>query len=213
MELINKKRCVIVGASAIKNDDFLKKNIFYDDYVIAADGGYSRLNKANILPDLIVGDFDSSDYPCENVPIIALNPIKDCTDTEFAVKTAVEKGFREILLLGCIGGRIDHTYANFTLIAAFKQNGINITALDENQKIYAVKDEKHKISANGRYLSVYSFSEKTTVSLSGVFYPLDNYELSYFQSLGTSNEITEPYATVEAKGGTLLVMEVSKSVF
>ena len=88
MELVNKRRCVIVGAAKIENSELLKKNIFYDDFVIGADAGYKALTNLGITPDLIVGDFDSCDTPEFDVEVIALNPIKDCTDMEFAVKKA-----------------------------------------------------------------------------------------------------------------------------
>lgn len=96
MELVNKKRCVIVGAAKIGDGEMLKKNIFYDDYVIGADAGYRKLLELGITPDLIVGDFDSSDTPEVDVEVITLNPIKDCTDTEYAVEKAVEMGFTTV---------------------------------------------------------------------------------------------------------------------
>lgn len=213
MELVNKKRCVIVGAAKIDDGEMLKKNIFYDDYVIGADAGYRRLLDLGITPDLIVGDFDSSDTPEVDVEVIILNPIKDCTDTEFAVEKAVEKGFTEILILGATGGRLDHTFANFALLGDFKQKGININVLDEKHKIYALKDESHTVQKNNRYLSVFALGSYAEVTLEGVFYPLDKYRLSPFSSLGVSNEITEPTAKITVTDGTLLVMEVSKENF
>ena len=145
MELVNKRRCVIVGAAKIENSELLKKNIFYDDFVIGADAGYKALTNLGITPDLIVGDFDSCDTPEFDVEVIALNPIKDCTDMEFAVERAVEKGFSDILILGATGGRLDHTFANFALLGDFKQKGINITILDDYHKIYTLKDEAHNV--------------------------------------------------------------------
>ncbi len=213
MELVNKKRCVIVGAAKINDGEMLKKNIFYDDYVIGADAGYRRLLDLGITPDLIVGDFDSSDTPEVDVDVITLSPIKDCTDTEFAVEKAVEKGFTEILVLGATGGRLDHTFANFALLGDFKRKGINIILLDEKHKIYTLKDESHCVQKSKRYLSVFALGSYAEVTLDGVFYPLNKYRLSPFASLGVSNEITEPTAKITVTDGTLLVMEVSKESF
>lgn len=213
MELVNKRRCVIVGAAKIENSELLKKNIFYDDFVIGADAGYKALTNLGITPDLIVGDFDSCDTPEFDVEVIALNPIKDCTDMEFAVERAVEKGFSDILILGATGGRLDHTFANFALLGDFKQKGINITILDDYHKIYTLKDEVHIVQKNNRFLSVFALGGFAEVTLEGVFYPLNKYKLSPFQSMGVSNEITDPNAKITVTDGTLLVMEVSKEAF
>lgn len=166
-----------------------------------------------ITPDLIVGDFDSCDTPEFDVEVIALNPIKDCTDMEFAVERAVEKGFSDILILGATGGRLDHTFANFALLGDFKQKGINITILDDYHKIYTLKDEAHNVQKNNRFLSVFALGGFAEVTLEGVFYPLNKYKLSPFQSMGVSNEITDPNAKITVTDGTLLVMEVSKEAF
>ena len=145
MELVEKKRCVIVAAGKTDSDDIIKKNIFYDDFVIAADAGYTKLKSAGIAPDLIVGDFDSSDTPENDIETIVLSPIKDCTDTQFAVSQAVERGYNEILIIGGLGGRIDHSVANFAVIGEFKQKGVNVTVVDENHIIYCLKDEEKTI--------------------------------------------------------------------
>lgn len=211
MEFIEKRRCVIVAAGRIPSEDVIKSRIFYDDYVIAADAGYMILKKAGIIPDLIVGDFDSSDTPENDIETIVLNPIKDCTDTEFAVKKAVEKGFKDILILGALGGRTDHSFANITLVAEYKDSDINITLITENQKIYALKNETKSIAKADIYVSLFSFGSMCNVSTEGLFYPLSNYSLSPYSAIGVSNEIVDNTAKITVNDGILLVMEVSKN--
>ena len=118
-----------------------------------------------------------------------------------------------ILILGATGGRLDHTFANFTLLGDFKQRGINITILDDYHKIYTLKDEAHNVQKNNRFLSIFALGGFAEVTLEGVFYPLNRYKLSPFQSMGVSNEITDPNAKITVTDGTLLVMEVSKEAF
>lgn len=211
MELIEKNRCVIVAAGKISSDEIIKSNVFYDDYIIAADGGYTKLKNAGIVPNLIVGDFDSSDTPEIDIETIILNPIKDCTDTEFAVEQAVERGYKDIYILGALGGRNDHSFANFALIAALKTKNVNVTIIEENHKIYALKNENKTIAKKDIYVSVFAFGNDCTIDLEGFFYPLSNYKLSPYSSLGVSNEIVEETGRITVKDGVLLVMEVNKN--
>lgn len=212
MEFAEKRRCVIVAAGRIQSDEIIKNNIFYDDYIIAADAGYTALKRIGITPDLIVGDFDSSDTPENEIDTIVLNPIKDCTDTEFAVEKAVEKGLSDILVIGGLGGRIDHSFANIVLVAEFKNKEVNVTLITDNQKIYALKNEIKSVVKSDSYVSVFAFGGECTVTFEGMFYPLKQYALSPYQVLGISNEIVDETAQITAESGILLVMEVSKSV-
>jgi len=212
MELVEKRRCVIVAAGKTESDEILKKNIYYDDYIIAADAGYSKLKSAGITPHLIVGDFDSSDTPENDIETIVLSPIKDCTDTLYAVNEAVNRGFSEILIIGGLGGRIDHSVANFAVLAEFKQKGVNITLIDENHTVYCLKDEQRTVTYKDRYFSVFAVGGKAEITLKGFYYEVDNYELSPFSSIGVSNELTEDTANVIVSEGTVLIIEASKTV-
>ena len=210
MEFVNNKRCVIVAAGEAESEGFIKSNISKNDFVIAADAGYLALERAGIIPDLTVGDFDSAKKPEFCSEIITLNPVKDCTDTEFAIEQAVERGYNNISVIGALGGRIDHSYANITLIVKYKNQGVNIVLLGEKQKIYALKNETVRIKKLNSYVSLFAFSHECTVTLEGMFYPLNNYILSPFCDLGVSNEVSEKTGKIITSGGVLIVMEVSK---
>lgn len=212
MEFINKKRCVVVGGGVITDSTIIKENVFYDDFVIAADKGYEFCNASGVTPDLIVGDFDSADFPKTDVEIIALNPVKDCTDMEFAVNEAVNHGFSDILIIGGLGGRIDHSFANFAVCAAFCQRNISITIIDENHRIYALKDEERIVINEDKYISIFAYGGDCQVTLNGFFYPLDKYHLSAFSALGVSNELIEKTGKIQIENGTAIIMEVSKTL-
>lgn len=209
MELIEKKRCVIVAAGVTESEDILKQNIYYDDFVIAADAGYTKLKKTGIEPDLIVGDFDSSDTPENDTETIVLSPIKDCTDTEYALGEAQKRGFDEILVLGALGGRIDHSIANIILTARFKQNGISVTLADEHHRIYALCDETKTFVKSDRYISVYAFAEPCEVCFEGFYYGNGTVKLSPFDTVGTSNEITDQTAKLTVSKGIAVIIESS----
>lgn len=127
------KRCVIVGAAPGLSVDFLHRSITADDYVVAADGGYAVLQLAGIRPAILVADFDSmtvDTYPLD-VEVVNLPIRKDETDTAAAVNLAYDRGCRDFLLLGCLGGRLDHTVANFQVMADLTAKGCRVAIADE----------------------------------------------------------------------------------
>ncbi len=206
MELIERKRCVIVAAGVISDLDILKKNIFYDDYIIAADAGYTKLRSAGIEPQLIVGDFDSSDVPENDIETITLSPVKDYTDTEFAVAQAVERGFDEILIIGGTGGRIDHTFANVAVITRYKKQGVNITLIDDNHRIFTLCNETKSIVKGSYYVSLFAADGECTVKLEGFYYNNDGLVLTPDSSIGVSNEIVDETAKITVLNGIALVV-------
>ena len=102
-------RCVIIGAGPV--DPEQKELLLPGDYVIACDAGYRNAAALGVAPELIVGDFDSAPCP-EAENLVVLPAEKDDTDTHYAARLAVEKGFDEALILGVLGGaRLDHSLA------------------------------------------------------------------------------------------------------
>ena len=118
------KRCVIVSGAPEADLSFIENNIIENDFVICADSGYKKCIQIGIVPDLIIGDFDSSlkpDLPCE---IITLNREKAYTDTFHCVIEAVERGYKNIIIFGAIGDRFDHTYANILCLNYCLKNSV-----------------------------------------------------------------------------------------
>ena len=92
-------------------------------FVIAADKGLVHLEAQGIRPDLIVGDFDSLGRVPAGDNILRHPVEKDDTDTMLAVKTALDRGMGTIVFYGCLGGRLDHTYANFQTLTYLARHG------------------------------------------------------------------------------------------
>ena len=109
-------RCVIVGGADINNYGFIREKLCADDYVILCDSGLKHLENLQIQPSLIVGDFDSHENPYLDVETIVLPCEKDDTDTVFAVKEAIKRGFNDFLLIGVVGARLDHTLGNVSIL-------------------------------------------------------------------------------------------------
>lgn len=158
---------------------------------IAVDGGILSLQKLNITPQYIIGDFDSANidlvYGLKNV--IQLPCRKDYTDTEVAIQEAIKLGYNEIELYGVTGGRLDHFFAICRILLKYKD--INISVIDDINNIKILKQGSHIIEKkNYDYISFFSVKD-TYISVSGVAYPLKDYKLVYNDALCVSNEILE----------------------
>jgi thiamine pyrophosphokinase len=184
------------------------RKIVIGELVIAADGGYNYCKTKKILPDVIIGDFDSlSDIP-DGIKTVKLPVVKDITDTAAAVDYA--KDYDEIHIYGGTGGRVDHTLANIAIIAELSRQGKRAYLYDDGRIITAVTDGY--ISFNPpehlpAIISVFSFSDISEgVNEKGLRYALDDAVLRSGIPLGVSNEFTSETATVSVKQGTLIIV-------
>lgn len=145
---------IIAGGNVDKEflQSFLQKNRF--EKIIAADKGLEILNKININPDYIIGDFDSVKKEIleqyKNTPITYLKPEKDFTDTHMALKLAIEKDAKQITIVGAIGTRLDHTIANIHILKEALEKNIKMQIIDENNKI-ALINKNTKIKKDNKY--------------------------------------------------------------
>ena len=184
-----------------------------DVFIICADSGYDKATDAGITPDLILGDFDSvvNTLP-DNIETMRSPTHKDDTDTMLAVRTALERGHDDIVLVGACGGRTDHTIANIATLMFIREHGARASIKGDSTDVYILEDEKITLSPDlSRYLSVFAISEKATVSITGAGYPLDNYVMERSFPIGVSNEFTEGCdCTVKVRSGLAVVMTVKK---
>ena len=185
--------------------------------MIGVDKGVSFLYKYHITPDYIVGDFDSlseeiiSYFRKEtNVPIREFNPVKDYSDTEIAVRLAIEKECTSIKLLGATGTRLDHVMANIQVLKIPHEKGIYAEILDPNNKIYMIEKKKEikKDNMYGKYFSVFPFGGCINhFSIEGAAYPLKDHTLTPYNSLCVSNQAKEEKVTITFPKGIVIVME------
>lgn len=200
------KECWIFGSGEIT--DYSAYNVPADAYIIAADGGYSHVKRLGLVPDLLLGDFDSlTDEMPKNCRIMTVPAEKDDTDMMLAVKTALNEGYENMILCGGLGGRLDHTIANIqTLeyIAKHKVNGMIYS--ERNTILLQQKGCRSYKKQEGVYFSLFALTETAEVTTRGTKYNLTDYKLTRDFPLGVSNEIVEEYADVEVKSGILLVL-------
>lgn len=186
----------------------LKSRIEPDDYVICADGGTDHLKGLGLTPDLIVGDLDSAQKLPDGIEVQRFKSEKDETDTMLAVMHALDRGFREIILLGGLKGRLDHTYANLSCLQYIQRHGARGCFLDSDNEAYFVENGSITLSPRkGYYISVFPFGGSAVgVTEKGFKYSLDNAVMTTDFPNGVSNEFLNGTGEISVKSGALLII-------
>lgn len=198
-------RCYIVGAGEFYGS-FSKRE---GDLVIAADGGYDALIKRGIQPDLLIGDMDSIKARGKEVESLVFPVKKDETDTFLAYREGVRRGYTEFYLYGCVGGREDHTFANYSLLIWAKKQGHTLKLIGNGYETVALFSESASfLGKPGGFISVFAFGGCAVgVTLTGLEYTLSDYTLCPDFPLGVSNKFKEATATISVREGSLLIMK------
>lgn len=184
------------------------------DFIISVDGGTNYILKANIKPDLVVGDLDSIEKDVlnkikeENIQVLKFPSHKDYTDTELALKYLVDRKFEEIILMGVIGTRIDHTLANIYLLYNLFQKGIKGMIINEKNTIYITDNELEIEKEEGTFVSVIPInSSGAKVTLKGFLYETDRDDFHFSSTFGISNEIVERKGYIKVEEGICLIVK------
>lgn len=213
-------KAIIIGASVISDTDMdrLKKECD-DAYTVVADAGMEQCMAGDIRPDLWVGDMDSagdnmlavvkSIYP--DMMIETCSPIKDDTDMAIAVKKAVEKGGRDIVIYGGLkGDRMDHSLANIQLLHHFKSEGVNLRMISDSTEMYClIKEEKKYDKTKTGMISLFSLTDKSDISIKGLYYEYEGV-LKNSYALGVSNEFCGREACIRVDDGVVLVVCINQ---
>ena len=185
--------------------------------MIAVDKGLEALYKLDIIPNHVVGDFDSVspeilEFYKKQPQIIfhKFNAEKDNTDTDIALQLAIQLKSSKITILGALGKRMDHATANIHILKDALEANIPCQILDEYNRIYLIDSGKtlEKDKVYGKYVSLIPLTSTVEgLTLTGFKYPLNDYTLPIGTSLGISNEIIEDIAHIEMEKGILIVIE------
>ena len=204
------KRCVIIGGADIERYDRVRGYLREDDFCICCDSGLKHRLGLGVTPDLIVGDFDSHEDPHLDVETITLPCEKDDTDTVFAVKEALARGFEDFLLVGVIGGRLDHTLGNVSILLMLQGQGKTVLAVDDYSELAVVDDRPVEISDQYAYFSLLNISGVARgVNIQNAKYPLEDAEITCEYQYGVSNEpLPGQTARVWVEEGRLLLVKV-----
>ena len=203
------KRCVIVGGAGINNYDYIRSRLCADDYIVFCDSGLMHFEPLQVEPSLIVGDFDSHDNPYLDVETIVLPCEKDDTDTVFAVKEAIKRGFDDFLLIGVVGARLDHTLGNVSILLYLDSIGKKGIVIDDYSEMEIVSNEPACVNDSFAYFSLLNISGTAKgITIENAKYLLDNAEITCEYQYGVSNEVTPGMtAKVTVKEGKLLLIK------
>ena len=202
-------RCVIVGGADINNYGFIREKLCADDYVIFCDSGLKHLGSLQVHPSLIVGDFDSHENPHLAVETIVLPCEKDDTDTVFAVKEAIKRGFDDFLLIGVVGARLDHTLGNVSILLYLNSLGKKGCIIDDYSEMEIVTDKPVPIAEKYAFFSLLNVTGCARgITITGAKYLLDSAEITCEYQYGVSNEVLPGQtAYVSVREGCLLLIK------
>lgn len=187
--------------------DGLAQDIAPGDFVLAADGGLRHLEKMNITPNGILGDFDSLGFVPEGAQVFPVE--KDDTDAMLAVRKGLELGYREFILYGSLDGpRLDHTVANFQTLQYLADHGATGYLVGLRYIVTVIKNETIRFSkyAEGIFSAFCLGPDARGVTETGLQYTLDDAVLTSGFPLGVSNHFIGECAEVSVKDGSLLTM-------
>lgn len=200
------KRCFIFAAGTFYG---LRERPASGDFVIAADAGYRTCRQAGIVPDLLLGDFDSIDQPADFANVERSPVEKDDTDTMLAVKTGLARGCTEFYIYGGTGGkRLDHTLANLQTLLFLRRRGARGWLYDNDFVWTVIENETLTVEKTVEWglFSAFCLGDRAEgIDEVGFQYPLSGATLTPEFPLGVSNHILEPVAAISVRQGVLAV--------
>ncbi len=204
-----KKRCVIVGGAPISDYTSVRASLKENDDFFFCDSGFRHREALGVAPTLIVGDFDSSEKPQTEVETIVLPREKDDTDTFYAVKEALRRGYDDFLLVGVIGARLDHSLANLYILYYLDSLKKRAIALDDYSEIEVVSDRPAFVDGAYAYFSLLNLTGIAEgITIKGAKYPLANSSITCELQYGVSNEVLPGQrAEITVKHGKLLLIK------
>lgn len=201
---------LIIGAAPWVSGAFLNPYLEKGDWtVFCADGGYANACSAGLVPDFLIGDWDSGAKPELDVPCVTLPVEKDVTDLQAAMDEALSMGISHLLLCGCTGGRLDHTASNLLLLEWLSDRGGDGMIVDEDNEVRLLLPGSVQIEDNPHYhyLSLIPLDHIVSgVTLKGVKYPLDGADLVRGDTLSISNEPRQKMVEITVAGGRALLI-------
>ena len=205
-------RCVIAGGAGIVDYERIRGRLREDDFFIFCDSGLKHMAGLGRKPGLIVGDFDSAENPKMDVETIVLPCEKDDTDTVYAVKEAVRRGYKEFLLIGVCGARLDHTLGNVSILLYLDSIGKKGTILDDYSEMELVSEQTVRIEDDCLYFSLLNISGCAEgITIRNAKYPLENAVIRSDYQYGISNEVLPgKTAEVSVTKGNLLLIRVDR---
>lgn len=206
------KKALLISGGRQVSKELIEKYI--DRFIIVADGGARLLKKYDFQANLLLGDLDS--IGDESLSYVEKNGIeikkfpakKDSTDTELALSYLVDEGYKDIIILGALGTRLDHELANLLNLKKLYKNGIRAKIEDDyNEVIYVEEGSYDFEKTNKKYFSLINASDKLNFSTKGLYYEVENLVIDYDNpSRAVSNEMISNKATIKINYGSAFII-------
>lgn len=202
------RRAVVIAGGEIISYERVRSFLKPEDYYIFCDSGLFHKEGLNVEPGLIIGDFDSHEKVDTGSEIITLPEMKDDTDSLSGVKLALKRGFKDFLLLGMTGRRMDHTLCNLYLLSYIKSHHGKALIVDDWSEMEVVEKEEVFISDSYAYFSLIAWKGKCEgVNIENALYPLSSAVIEPEYQYGISNEPLKGGSRVWVEKGSLLLIK------
>ncbi len=202
------KRAVIIGGGGIYDYEYMRTYIRDTDFIICADHGVDHCLKMGLEPNIALGDFDSAECDVSQLKTVRFPRRKDFTDSELAVRYALDEGYSDIIMIAFSGTRLDHTIANIGLLSYINKRGGRGMIADEHNEIYLLSGECTLRGKRGDIVSVIPIgADSEGIFTEGLEYPLSGESLHWGECRGVSNVMTGGICTVKSEGGEALVIK------
>jgi len=218
----HKSYALIVANGGIENPALVLE-ILLDNYhfnnkylIISADGAVKNCLKLKLIPDIVIGDMDSiEERDKEMIESHIINTVyikspaeKNESDTQLAMEYALRNKIKNIILIGALGKRIDHSLANLFNIASDRFKDVNLRILDDNYEISILRNSGEVKGIIGNTLSIFSLTSNTYfINTDGLKYKLQNEELLFSPIRGISNIFEKESAQIDIKDGIILLVK------
>ena len=193
--------------------DLTRIQLCEQDYLVAVDGGYRHLAALGLTPHLLIGDLDSVDpesvskLQAAGVEVLKYPPAKDQTDLELALYQVIAQGFKRVLVLAALGGRLDHTLGNLALLSQADFDALEISLDDGLEQVLIVREAVQLAVDPGDTISLLPVcSPVQGIKTKGLAYPLDIETLYPNQTRGISNVAISSTIQVVLESGTLMLI-------
>ena len=182
-----------------------------EDLRIAADSGYANAVALGVVPSVVLGDFDSLDKNTlpKGIEIHTVPAEKDFTDTQMAVDFALSRGCNDLVIIGGLSGRLDHTLSNLAILEEMHARRVHAVIADGCNRVRFLRNGSILVARSAyRYLSILAADPVVKgVDAEGLKYPLKNAKLSRLNQYAVSNEITRNCALISVKKGGIFLVE------
>lgn len=205
------KGLIISGGNKVRIETLLEN--IKDRYIVVADGGIKNLIGTDIVPDEVLGDFDSIDEEGKsfieknNIKIEKYPSRKDFTDTELCLEVLLKKGADDIIILGATGTRLDHMFSSMFLLERLKKESVAGKFIDDYNEVSFISNETVEVKKNKyKYLSIVPVSKEVCLTLKGTEYEVENLKFNRFTTIAVSNEVKDEVAKIEIDGEGFLIL-------